>query len=204
MALKPFPYREFAQNPASPIVRAWFEDLYRSAATQVDSPTVDNFVSLDANGNMQDSGYDATSFGSSNAISGSTSGQKLRQVSLTIADGTNANTIKCTVANLYNGDTIAATDNISKGATTGNFTLNAGGTQLIVEKSGLSGNCLMAHGSLADDQTNTSDPTLNCYASGNDITIAIDSNGTPQDLTSLVDFGGGSSITAIILYLTDA
>lgn len=63
MSVKPFPFRE--KNLDSPIIQDWLEKLRvaaNSAATQIDSPTVDNFTSIDADGNIQDSGYDATSF----------------------------------------------------------------------------------------------------------------------------------------------
>ena len=63
MTVKPPPQREKDLN--SPIWQKWFKDVVdtaNDAAPKVDSPTVDNFASLDADGNIQDSGYDATSF----------------------------------------------------------------------------------------------------------------------------------------------
>ena len=71
-----------------------------------------------------------------------TAGRVLRVSELKIEDGTNANTIKCTLSSKWNGDAIAVTDNISAGATTGDFTLSAGGSQLTIEASGLSGNAV--------------------------------------------------------------
>jgi hypothetical protein len=68
----------------------------------------------------------------------------LKSSLLTIEDGTNANTIKCTLTSVFNGDAIGVTDNISKGATTGNFTLSADGKQLTIEAAGLSANASVA------------------------------------------------------------
>lgn len=61
--IPPPPIREADFN--STVWQAWFSKVKGAAATSVDSPTVDNFASLDANGNIQDSGYDNTSFLSS-------------------------------------------------------------------------------------------------------------------------------------------
>lgn len=46
----------------SPIWLHWLKKFQNAVATSVDSPGADNFASLDANGNIQDSGYDNTSF----------------------------------------------------------------------------------------------------------------------------------------------
>lgn len=58
--IKPPPQRD--TNINGPIWQAWFNSLRKSVATSVDTPGVDNFASLDANGNIQDSGFDSTSF----------------------------------------------------------------------------------------------------------------------------------------------
>ncbi len=71
-----------------------------------------------------------------------TKGRQLRGSVLKIDDGTNASTLKCTLTNRWNGDVIAETDNVAKDATTGDFTLNAAGTVLTVEATGLTGNCV--------------------------------------------------------------
>ena len=60
MALKPPPLRD--PDLTGPTWQKWFRDLWKSASTLVGSPTVDNFASLDSAGQVQDSGYDATSF----------------------------------------------------------------------------------------------------------------------------------------------
>jgi len=58
--LPPPPLREEDHN--SPTWKRWFSLVKSTAATIIDSPTADNFASLDSNGNIQDSGYDQTSF----------------------------------------------------------------------------------------------------------------------------------------------
>lgn len=209
MTVKPPPFREEDHN--SPIWQKFYRDVVstaNNAAPSVDSPTVDNFASLTSGGQIQDSGYDATSFvpiaqATPNAIIGDSSGRVLRQVQLTIDDGTNANTLKCTVASLWNGDTIGVTDNVAKGATTGDFTLDANGEYLIVETAGLSGNVLMAQGILSINPGGTA-ATLDCFATANDIKLALRDNAasTLLDLTALVDVG--APIEVYILYLTDA
>uniref|UniRef100_A0A6H1ZKS8 Uncharacterized protein n=1 Tax=viral metagenome TaxID=1070528 RepID=A0A6H1ZKS8_9ZZZZ len=173
-------------------------------ATKIDTPTLDNFVSMDAAGNIKDSGYDAGSFADASAILGdATAGRRLRQVQLTIDNGTNANTLKCTVASLWSGDAIGTTDNVAKGATTGNFTLDAAGEYLIIEKAGLSGNVVMAQGTLASNPGGTA-ATLDCLDTANDIKLALRNSAasTLLDLTALVDVG--APIEIYILYLTDA
>jgi hypothetical protein len=126
----------------------------------------------------------------------------LRQIEIQIADGTAVNTLQCNAINLWNGDTIAAVDNIAKNSTTSGWTLNAGGTQLKIEKSVLSGNVVMAHGTLAADTSGLGDATLYCKASANDIVIDIETAGVAQDLTARVDIG--EPIIVVVLYLTDA
>ena len=154
--------------------------------------------------------YDGNHFGlSGNNLQGKavlgdgTAGRKLRQVQLLLENGTNAATLKCTVSSLWNGDAIGVTDNVAKGATTGHFTLNAAGSQLDIEAAGLSGNCLMAQGSIAWNAGGT-DLCANIYDSGaNDIRIIITNSTTAVslDMTTLVDTG---TMAFNILYITDA
>jgi hypothetical protein len=54
-----------ALGPLGSVVQYWARDVSKSiddAATVVDSPNVDNFASLNSSGDIQDSGYDSTSF----------------------------------------------------------------------------------------------------------------------------------------------
>jgi len=131
-----------------------------------------------------------------------TAGRIRRQIKLLIANGTNASTLKCTIIARWNGDTIAETDNIAKDATTGNFTLDANGKVLLVEASGLAGNCVSAFGFITRNASGT-DLNAEIFAISNDIRIAV-FNSTADaslDMTVLVDTG---AICAEILYVTDA
>lgn len=131
-----------------------------------------------------------------------TKGRVLRVLRLNIVNGTDANTLKCTVSSVWNGDAIAETDNIAKNATTGNFSLTATGKQLTIEAAGLTGNCLLAMGYCWN---NASGVVLTCLflAVSNDIIIQLKKadDAVDQDITVLVDTG---VIYLHILYLTDA
>ena len=173
-------------------------DAASGFASKVSGATALNLAGLDATGDLIDSGYAATDFADANAILGDTTvGRVLRVSQLTIADGTNASTLKCTVASLWNGDTITETNNVAKDGTTGNFTLNAAGTLLTIEAAGLTGNCVAAFGFIASDASGVANPTLDIKASGNDVLIAIKSSGTAADLTARVDLGAPITIYMI-------
>lgn len=79
MAVRPPPLRE--KDRSSPTWLNWDKEIadevnavdYTGKADKVDSPTVDNFASLDSDGDIQDSGYDHTSFaGASHSHTAST------------------------------------------------------------------------------------------------------------------------------------
>ncbi len=135
----------------------------------------------------------------------STAGRAIRRIHLTIVDGTNASTIKCTVASKWNGDTIAETDNVAKDATTGNFSLSSDGTQLTIEAAGLTGNCvdvlcinIVANG--------TETPLfIGGDTIANDVLLyfrdGANNDLSSEDITVLADTGG---LYVSIVYLTDA
>lgn len=132
----------------------------------------------------------------------SIAGRKLRASYLRIDNGTNAETLKCTVGSRWNGNTIAETDNIAKNATTGDFSLSADGKKLTIKASGLTGNALHSLGSVSRNLC-TTDLTILAKAAANDIEIEVynTSAGANLDLTVLVDTG---LIEVEILYVTDA
>ncbi len=137
------------------------------------------------------------------AIQGdATKGRKFRNSRIAIANGTNGVSLKCTVISLWNGDTIGVTDDIIKDATTGNFSLNAAGTILTIEASGLTGNVVGAFGVIIDNASGTVLTTY-VFPSSNDIVMSVyhASTAALQDLTTLVDTG---TINIDILYITDA
>jgi len=136
-----------------------------------------------------------------NEINGdSINGRVLRYSILTIADGTDAATLECQLVSLWNGDSDGPTDNVAKGATTGNYTLDGVGVVLKVEATGLSGNCIMAFGTIGLNMSGIAGLTVYVNNSTNDIQIeTYDENGVAQDLTTLVDTG---TIKIMVLYLT--
>ena len=174
-----------------------------SFATKVSGAVAGNFAGLDADGNLTDSGSKAADFVATDALeTDDTMGRVLRLSELTVADGTAADTLKCTLASVWNGDAIAETDNVAKGATTGNFTLDAGGTTLTIETTGISGDTVMA---LGLKSFNSAGPFLDCdvRAATNDIQIVLrnPTSGDAQDICGHVDNG---SIKILILYITSA
>jgi len=131
-----------------------------------------------------------------------TAGRIPRGIVLKIDNGTNAETLKCTVIDLWNGDAIAETDNITKDATTGNFSLNADGTQLRIKASGLTGNVVFVMGILHQNASGA-DLTGSVSRISNEILIMLPHSTTAvhQDITTLVDTG---KMYLTIFYITDA
>ncbi len=132
-----------------------------------------------------------------------TKGRNLRMVTLQITDGSNATTLSCAMANEWNGDTIAGTDNIGHGATVGDFTLDADGKILTIGASGLTGNAVGAMGIIRVNYSAT-DLTTYTRASANAIIVEIfhSTTGAKQVITTLID--AGAPIYVQILYITDA
>lgn len=142
--------------------------------------------------------------GTSMTISGDgTAGRVLRALTITILNGTNASTVKCTTTSIWNGDANGVVDNIAKGATTGIYTLNAGGTTLTILNAGISGNAVavlsakITYNASATVTTSGVEKT----ASGIDITLCNAATGAALDMTTLVDTG---SLYLTITYLTTA
>ncbi len=131
-----------------------------------------------------------------------TKGRNLRAISFYIQDGTNATTLNCITTNKWNGDIIAATDNIAKNATTGDFTLSADGTTLTIEASGLTGNALMSFATMVSNASGTA-LDVDSYQTGNDIVVILRHTTTAvaQDMTTLVDT---NNMIVSIIYVTDA
>ncbi len=141
-----------------------------------------------------------TGAGGDGILGDGVAGRVLRGFILAIVDGTNANTLKCTVNQRWNGDVISETDNIAKGATTGDFNLSADGKNLLIKATGLTGNALFAIANLYSNSTGT-DYNSPCKALTNDILVNISDAGSAvyQDITVVADSGG---IYIDILYIT--
>ncbi len=178
-----------------------FSIEYDSGIAQGAAITWNTGISLDTSGNVTVAG--TLKANGNGVIEGDTTGGRVRRASyITIANGSNANTLKCTLTNRWNGDTIAETDNVAKGATTGNFTLDAGGTHLTIEAAGLSGNVVNAIANVIHNASNTIISNWTEVVS-NDIEIQLKliTTGAAQDITVLVDTG---SVLLDVLYITDA
>ena len=131
-----------------------------------------------------------------------TSGRVLRTMVLGIYDGTDAATLECQTVTFWNGDSDGPTDNVAKGATTGNYTLDGAGVVLTIEAAALSGNCIMAIGMIGLNMSGVAGLTVYVYDGANDINVEMyDENGVAQDMTTLVDTG---TVKIMILYLTSA
>ena len=173
--------------------KRYAEQIEQDASTDympiISGGTINNILLLNADGEAADSGI---------AIASSTF--KLSQ--LVIEDGTNADTLKCTLSSLYNGDAIGATDNIAKGATTGNYTLSADGLTLTIEAAGLAGNITLATGAKV---YNEGGPILDADISfgSNDIIILMrnPTSGVGQDIPAHIDTSATVVIKLNILYL---
>lgn len=132
-----------------------------------------------------------------------TDSQVLRSSKLIIDNGTNANTLKCTLTSNFNGDTIAETDNIAKNATTGNYTLDTNGYVLLIEAAGLTGNAVKVLNVSILSNASGAAVTCDFDVATNDISLHLKGNtdASSQDMTSLVDTG---AISLMITYITSA
>ena len=133
-----------------------------------------------------------------------TAGRVLRNVYLTVQNGTNAATLKCQVINIWNGDPVGSTDNIAKGATTGVFNLEADGTSVYWLDTGITGDSIVAWGNLTNNTSGTTILTTvikKASPAGIEFTARNPATGTAYDLTTLVDSG---NFTIQIIYFTSA
>jgi hypothetical protein len=129
-----------------------------------------------------------------------TIGRVMRLSRLVLADGSDADTLKITLIDFWNGDAIAETDNVAKGATTGSFTLNAAGKLLTFPVTG----DLIA-GLSTTIYTNDTGTYHSAYCggpSGTDMLVNVFGlDGLTVDLTALVDSG---AFTMDAHYITSA
>lgn len=136
----------------------------------------------------------------SSVRAGGGSNKHLRVLYGSIKNGTNANTLKCETVGGWQGDAIAETDNIAKNATTGDFTLNADGTELKIENSGLTDYVRIAWGDMYLNDTGTN-VLFQVDHSGGDLRIRTRQLAAAalHDITSLVDSG---DIYFMVYYIT--
>lgn len=134
-------------------------------------------------------------------ISGDGTAARLLRVSrLTIEDATQADKIKCTLANIFNGDTISVENNLAKSGDTGSFNLDSTGSKIHIESGGITGDA--THVLMAAIVDNGAGDIFYCKPSivTNGITLEFQLNdSTAYDLTAAVDNG---TIIIDIIYLT--
>jgi len=131
-----------------------------------------------------------------------TAGRVFRMSYFSLLDGTNANTLKCELSDRFNGDVIAQTDNITKNATTGAFTLSADGKTLHILHSALSGE-VQALWTQITTKNMSQSITILVANTDSDIHIEIrnSTTGVSYDMTTLVDDG---YLLFYIYYITNA
>lgn len=131
-----------------------------------------------------------------------TAGRVLRVLRLRIIDGTNADTIKPLTTSFFNGDAVAAEDNLGKSGDTGNFTLSADGSTVIIQDSGLSGSAV---GLFSFVLTFNDVGTVLQIGGGTNGGLSINffagAAGATFDLTTI---SAGKTLDVVIGYLTDA
>jgi len=125
-----------------------------------------------------------------------------RVIKVKIEDGTLADTIKVTATSVYNGDAIAAEDNLGASGDTGYFNLDATKSSLHIETGAITGNC--THTPLAVIERNAGGefPYVQPSVVANGITLKFRKNDdSSYDLTSHVDIG---ELYITILYFTNS
>lgn len=136
-------------------------------------------------------------------IGDGTAGRKFKSSRLQIYDGTDADTIKCNLVPQWNGDTIASTDNIAKGATTGNFTFAADGKLLTIVNTGLDDDVLAVISvTISYNVSNSIPVSIDAYVSAGSIAIRLDADasGTFFDFASIIT--GAETLHLTISYIT--
>lgn len=132
----------------------------------------------------------------------STPGRSVRVADLLVEPGTAANSVKCTLTNTFNGDTIAITDNIVAGAgAVGDFSLDGSGTILSILDSGISGTIVAVVDNTLRNFTGTLLYSPVVYQAGTSMSYSVYTNasGTAAVWHTL----GGLSYTSIT-YITTA
>ena len=130
-----------------------------------------------------------------------TAGRLLRESRLTIENATQASKIKCTMASIFNGDAIAAEDNIAKSGGT-LYELDATGSQIHLPSTGITGNATHVLMAICVDNASGNIFYIKPSIVSNGITIVFELNdSSAYDLTSAVDTG---TIVVDIIYLTIA
>lgn len=131
-----------------------------------------------------------------------TPGRVVRVMEVYILDGSNADTINVQTLEVWNGDTIAAQDNLGHGGDETNFALDAGGLTLTIKAAGLTGNAVAILAHVMTGSTTGAVYNMIALVADNNIFLALSdaTDGTQIDLAAAVDLG---LITLSLTYLTD-
>ncbi len=129
-----------------------------------------------------------------------TPGRVLRNSYITLKDATTAGKLKVSLTSTWNGNTIAEVDDLTKGATSGGFSLNAAGTLVTIESVPPT-TCVAVLAAWIQSNASGVALSADAVAFADDLCVAVHNNGTGvlQDLTTLVDTG---DITIRLTYLT--
>ena len=131
-----------------------------------------------------------------------TANRNIRLISVAIADGTTASTIKPSATSVFNGDAVTEENNLAKAGDTGNFSLSADGNVLHIDAAAITGNA--THVLLATVYRNSGSnfPYVQGSVSSNGIDLTFrGNNDQTYDLTQHTDVG---ALYVHVLYLTDA
>lgn len=142
-------------------------------------------------------------YGTKGMILGDTTpGRVLRVISAVINNGTDPNTIDCEIVSRWNGDTIASEDNLAKSGSTTSFSLDAGGGQLTIKDSALTGTCAAVIAVSISGNSEASFDGITVYgvaASGIFLEIMSGAWGSDVDLTTI---SATKTVSILITYLT--
>lgn len=128
-------------------------------------------------------------------------GRRIRYSRVLVQDGTTANSLKLRFIAQFNGDTIAVTDNVIKGATTGNFKYSGSGWTFTILNAGLTGSVEQARGRIYLNSTGTSYHTLvEQTAEGIAFTLMTRTGGSELSWDNPVNLG---EFRIDVIYITD-
>jgi len=133
----------------------------------------------------------------------STAGRSLRVSKLILTDDTNdtAGEIKAVLSSIWNGDA-ASEDDLAKGTPGTSFSLNAGGTELIILNAALTGLVVAVTSAHISYQDTVEDLYLDCHYAATGIAISHAANdSTADDISVLMDTN--KEIQIYITYVTD-
>jgi hypothetical protein len=129
-----------------------------------------------------------------------TAGRVIRISTVKISKGTNSNTLKIEMANVWNGDSFAAVDNIPKDDIYyGNVKQYGSSGMLTIRAAGLSGNVIAVLSAWVNHDTALTWKNFSVAASGNNLVLNFDNAWGWVDLTTIA---AGNIINVGIVYIT--